>query len=51
MIMSVFIIATSFVPFILTDPKYYNVPQDKIGEYVGTIGSICEGIVIVQDVL
>ena len=45
--MSVFIISTSFVPFILSDSKYYNVPDTELGSDLGEIGSICEGIVIV----
>ena len=46
-VMSVFMLSTSFIPFILGDQKYYNVPDSKLGNYLGIIGSICEGIVIV----
>ena len=50
-IFSVFPICSSLIPFILNDPKYYNVPDDKLGGDLGTVGSICECIVIVQDII
>ena len=41
----------SFCTFILEDPKYYNVPQDKIGGVLGKLGLYSEIFVITADVL
>ena len=40
----------SFCTFILEDPKYYNVPPDKIGEVLGSIGMYSEFFVIAMDI-
>ena len=39
----------SFVVFILEDPNYYNVSADELAKELGTINSIAEACVIVQD--
>ena len=38
----------NFVGFILTDARFYDIPKNKIGGVLGTVGTYCEIIAIVQ---
>ena len=44
-------IILSFSTFILTDPKYYNIPVHELGGILGTMGTIEEFLVIVLDLV
>ena len=40
-----------FSTFILSNPKYYNIKKDKIGEAMGDIGTIDEFFCICLDLI
>jgi MFS family permease len=42
-------VVLGFSTFILTDPEYYNISKDDIGEVMGTVGTIDEFFVICLD--
>ena len=41
----------SFSTFILSDPRYYNIPVAKLGGLLGTVGTIDEAMVILLDLV